>query len=99
MGLMADRFVGQFEQHRIDVVRTNLDKRVVVLVDGNEVIRESVALPHDWVRSANTEVGACGKTHRLVARSSVRRLFGAIPIDNRYVVEIDGVAVPLSKTS
>ena len=98
MGLMGDRLEGTFEQHTIALVRTNLDKKVVVLVDQVEVASESVALPHEWEKRKEFQVGACGRTHTLVAHSALKKLFGLLPIDNEYTVEIDGQEISLKKT-
>jgi hypothetical protein len=96
MGLMGDRYEGSFDGHKIQVVRTNVDKQVVVLVDEREIARESVALPHQWEQKKEFEVG--GHKHTLAAHSVFKKLFGVVPIDNVYTVDIDGKAVELRKT-
>ena len=96
MGITGDRFEGTFDQHKIELVRTNIDKQVVVLVDGQQVASESVALPHEWEKRKEFEVG--GHKHTLVAHSTLKKLFGVIPIDNLYTIEIDGHEVALTKT-
>jgi hypothetical protein len=98
MGLMEDRFEGKFEDHAVALVRTNLDKQVVVLVDDTQVASESVVLPHEWGKQKQFQVGSCGKQHTLVAHSTLKKLFGLLPIDNDYTVEIDGHAVVLTRT-
>jgi hypothetical protein len=98
MSLMGDRFEGTFEEHKIELVRTNLDKKVVLFVDGQEIATESVALPHQWEKHKEFEVGSCGKKHTLVAHSTLKKLFGFLPIDNLYSIEIDGHEVTLEKT-
>lgn len=97
MGLMGDRFEGKFEKHTIEVVRTNIDKQVVVSVDGREIARESVALPHQW--DQKKEFDCDGTKHVLLAHSVLKKLFGVVPIDNVYSVEIDGNPVALTKVS
>ncbi len=97
MGLLGDRFEGSFGAHKVEVVRTNLDKQVVVSVDGKEIARESVALPHAWDQTKEFECD--GKKHTLAAHSVVKKLFGILPIDNDYSVEIDGASVALTKVS
>jgi len=96
MSIMGDRFEGTFEGHKIELVRTNLDKQVAILVDGNKIAEESVALPHQWDRTVEFELG--GVKHSLAAHSALKKLFGAIPYDNTYAIEIDGRALALIKT-
>jgi hypothetical protein len=98
MGLMQDRFEGQFEEHKVELVRTNIDKQVVLTVDGQTIATESVALPHEWEKHKEFEVGACGKKHTLFAHSTVKKLFGFLPVDNEYTIQIDGQEVVLTKT-
>ena len=90
MAISGDHFEGQFEEHKIEIVRTNLDKVTVVLVDGLEVVREPVALPHSWDADKVFEGGPCGKKHRLHAHSQLKKIFGFLPIDNEYTIQIDG---------
>jgi hypothetical protein len=97
MALMGDRFEGSFEKHKVEVVRTNIDKQVVVSVDGMEIARESVALPHKWDQVKEFECD--GKKHTLAAHSVVKKLLGIVPIDNEYSIEIDGNPVALTKVS
>lgn len=98
MGIMGDRFEGTFEEHKVELVRTNLDKKVVVLVDGYQIASESVALPHEWEKHKEFEVGSCGKKHVLVAHSALTKIFGFLPVDNEYTLEIDGREIFLKKT-
>jgi hypothetical protein len=98
MGLMGDRFVGEFEGHRIELVRTNIDKKVVVTVDDYRIAEESVALPHSWEKEKEFSVGSCGKKHKLSAHSTLKKIFGFLPVDNEYKIEIDGQEVFLKKT-
>ena len=97
MALMGDRFEGSFEKHKIELVRTNIDKQVVVLVDGKEIARESVMLPHHWDKTKEFECE--GKKHVLAAHATVKKLLGILPIDNEYSIEIDGNPVALTKVS
>jgi len=97
MGLMGDRFEGSFEKHKVEIVRTNIDKQVVVSVDGKEIARETVALPHQWDQTKEFECD--GTKHTLAAHSVVKKLLGILPIDNEYSVEIDGKPVVLTKVS
>ena len=98
MGLMGDHFEGTFEEHKIELIRTNLDKKVVLLVDGYQIASESVALPHEWDKKKVFEVGACGKKHELHAHSALKKIFGFLPVDNEYTIEIDGREIFLKKT-
>jgi hypothetical protein len=98
MGLMGDRFEGTFEEHKIELVRTNLDKKVVIMVDDHQVASESVALPHEWEKTKVFETGSCGKKHELRAHSVVKKLLGFIPVDNEYTIHVDGREVLLKKT-
>jgi hypothetical protein len=93
MGITGDHFEGQFEEHKIEIVRTNLDKVTVVLVDGYEVVHESVALPHNWDKDKEFQIGSCGKKHTLHAHSQLKKIFGFLPVDNEYTVVIDGQEV------
>jgi hypothetical protein len=97
MGLVTDRFVGTFEGLSIELVRTNLDKQIVILVDGKEVAHESVALPHTWDQ-AKEFTGTDGRTHRIVAHSMLMKLWGLIPYESQYAIGVDGQSVPLTCT-
>jgi hypothetical protein len=96
MGVMGDCYEGSFDGHTVQVVRSNVDKQVVVLVNGWEIARESVVLPHQWEQKKEFEVD--GYKHTLVAHSVYKKLFRVVPIDNVYTVEIDGKTVELKKT-
>jgi hypothetical protein len=98
MGIMGDSFEGTFEDHKVELIRTNLDKKVVIQVDGYIVASESVALPHEWDKVKEFEIGSCGKKHRLHAHSTVQKLLGFIPVDNEYTIDIDGHEVFLKRT-
>jgi hypothetical protein len=95
MGLMGDRFTGSFDGHAIELVRTNLDKQVVITVDGREIARESVALPHSWDKTKSFDVD--GAPHTLTAHSMLKKMWGLIPYDNEYAIEIDGKTIHLEK--
>ena len=69
---------------------------MVIEVDGKEIASESVALPHEWEEHKTFD--ASGEKHTLVAHSTLKKLFGILPIDNEYTVAIDGRDVLLKKT-
>lgn len=98
MAILGDHFEGEFEEHKVELVRTNLDKKVMVLVDGYQIVQESVALPHAWDKEKTFQVGSCGKQHKLVAHSALTKLFGFLPVDNEYTLHIDGREIFLKKT-
>ena len=98
MGITGDRFEGKFEQHTIEIVRTNLDKKVTLLVDGHEVFTESVALPHQWDRQSEFHFEGDGKKHTVAVHSAFKKLLGFLPYDNAYTIEVDGRPLDLVKT-
>ena len=52
MGIMGDRFEGTFEDHKIELVRTNIDKKVVVTVEPHEPeLRSSSGVPQSYAGS------------------------------------------------
>jgi hypothetical protein len=97
MGILGDRFVGNWREHKVELVRTNVDKQVVILVDGNEIATESVAIPHTWDQVKEFALG--GASHKLHAHSALKKLWGLVPYDNEYAIEIDGEKVVLSSVS
>ena|SRR5579883_747978 len=97
MALLGDRFVGKFGEHEVELVRTNIDKQVVIKVNGREIARESVALPHSWEQKKEFETPD-GTKHALVAHSALKKMWGLIPYDNEYSIEVDGKTVVLEKT-
>lgn len=97
MSLMGDRYLGRFEDHQIEIVRTNLDKQVEIRVDGVAIATESVALPHSWEQQKQFSSATCGKSHTLTAHGMLKKLFGVLPYDSTYAIEVDGTPVALSK--
>jgi hypothetical protein len=95
MGIMGDKFVGEFEGMKIELARTNIDKTLAVLVDGHQVASESVALPHEVHLKVEFDHG--GKRHALFADSAFKKLFGLVPYDYDYTITIDGKQVTLKK--
>ena len=83
MGILGERHAGTFEGHKLEIVRDNLTKRCVLLIDGVEVASESRAVPHDITLTATFE--HAGVTHKVVARSIVKGLSAtdSIEIDRK----------------
>ena len=95
MGLMGDRYEGSFDGHKIELVRNNLDKTLNLLIDGAVVASEQRWLPKDITLHAEFEHG--GVKHSVVAHQHLKPILG-IPIDHDDSIEIDGKALPLTKT-
>lgn len=90
MALTGDRYVGAYEGHTIELVRNNWSKTLRLLIDGREVARASRILPHDIVLTgALTHEGV---EHSVVAKSIVQMPTAA------DTIEVDGQALPLTKT-
>lgn len=96
MGIMGDRYEGMFDGHRIELVRDNVEKKLTLLIDGKGAAWESRVLPHDI--TLNGEFEHNGAKHTVVAHSTVKRLLGILPYDTDDSIEIDGKALPLTKT-
>jgi hypothetical protein len=96
MGIVGDRYEGEFEGHRIELVRDNLAKTLALVIDGSTVARESRILPHDIVLVAELEHDRV--KHTVVARSTVKRVLG-LPFDADDAIEVDGKPVPLRRST
>lgn len=95
MGIMGDRYVGEFEGHQIELVRNNLDKTLSLLIDGSTVAWESRILPHDITLQGEFEHK--GVKHTVTAHSTVKPILG-LPLSAEDSIEIDGKPLPLRKT-
>ncbi len=89
MGILGDRYAGMYEGHTIMIVRDNLSKTLVLLIDGVRVASEDRAIPHDITLTATFE--HAGVTHRVVGRSIVKGLSATDSI------EIDGKPLSITK--
>ena len=90
MAITGDRYAGTYAGHTIELVRNNWNKTLTLLIDEQEVARESCALPHDI-----TLTGAFdheGIRHTVAAKSVPH--FPA----TTDTIEVDGAALPLTKT-
>ena len=90
MAITGDRYAGMYEGHTIELVRNNWNKALTLLIDGQDVARESCALPHDITLTGTLEHE--GAQHTVVARSVPH-----FP-STTDIIEIDGVALSLTKT-
>ncbi len=90
MSLTGDRYVGEYEGHTIELIRNNWNKTLQLLIDGQEVVCESRILPHDIVLTGTLEHN--GVQHTVVAKSIVH-----FP-STEDTIEVDGQALPLTKT-
>jgi hypothetical protein len=90
MAITGDRYVGTYEGHTIELVRNNWKKTLQLLIDGREVASESRILPHDITLTGAFEEG--GVRHTVVAKAVAH-----FP-SSEDTVEIDGKALPLTKT-
>jgi len=95
MGITGDRYEGEFEGHKIELVRNNWDKTLALLIDGAKVAWESRVLPHDITLKGEFEHK--GVKHAVVAHSIVKKILG-LPLDADDGIEIDGKTLPLKKT-
>ena len=95
MGITGDRYEGDFEGHRIELVRDNLSKTLALVIDGSRVAWESRVLPHDITLKGEFEHK--GAKHSVVAHSNVKKILG-LPLDADDGIEIDGKPLPLRKT-
>ena len=89
MILTGDRYVGKYEGYTIEIVRNNWNKTLKLLIDGQEVARESRTLPHNIFLTATLEHN--GIQHTIVAKSIVH-----FPTTEDSI-EIDGQPLPLTK--
>lgn len=90
MALTGDRYAGTYAGHTIELVRNNWNKTLTLLIDGQEVARESCALPHDITLTGIVEHD--GARHTVVAKSVPH--FPA----TTDTIEVDGTVLPLTKT-
>ena len=89
MAIRGDRYTGTYAGRTIELVRNNWNKTLTLLIDGQEVARESCALPHDI-----TLTGAFdheGTRHTVVAKS-----VSHFP-STTDTIEVDGAALRLTK--
>jgi hypothetical protein len=95
MGLTGDRYEGELDGHKIELVRDNVHKTLALVIDGNRVAWESRVLPHDITLKG--EFDHKGTKHAVVAHSTVKKVLG-LPLDADDGIEIDGKPLPLRKT-
>lgn len=95
MSITGDRYEGEFEGHKIELVRNNWVKTLSLLIDGERIAWEMQMLPHDVTLEGEFELK--GQRHKIVARSVIKPLYG-LPIDSDDSVEIDGKPLALKKT-
>ena len=91
MALTGDRYVGTFEGHTIELIRSNWNKTLRLLIDGKEVACESCMLPGRITLTGVVEHG--GVQHTVVAKSVPRRFLWT-----RVTIEVDGQLLPLTRT-
>jgi hypothetical protein len=94
MGITGDHYEGEFEGHRIALVRNHWDKSLALVIDGDRVAWESRILPRDKTLSGEFE--HAGVRHTVVAHSAVRKVLG-LPLDADDGIEVDGKPLPLRK--
>jgi hypothetical protein len=100
MGITGDRYVGEFDGHKIELVRDNWAKTLELYVDGVQVAAESRVLPHDITLTATFQ-GKSGATHQVTAKSIVNGPHigrFAIGVTANDSIEIDGRAIAVQKT-
>jgi hypothetical protein len=90
MAITGDRYIATYEDHTIELVRDNWLKTLKLLVDGKEVAKESRVRPHDITLTGTFEHQ--GVKHTVAAKSTVH-----FPSAND-TIEVDGKALPLTKT-
>lgn len=90
MAITGDRYVGTYREHTIELIRNNWNKTLKLLIDGEIVGGESRILPHSITLTATFEHN--GVEHTVVAKSEVHGLLA------KDTIEIDGEALPLTKT-
>ena len=99
MGLTGDRYVAEYDGHKIELVRNNWSKTLELYVDDAQVDSESQVLPRD-ITLTGSFPGRNGQSHQLVARSIVngphigRFAFGVTADDS---IEIDGQTVSVTQ--
>jgi hypothetical protein len=89
MGLTGDCRVGHYEGHNIELVRNNWNKTLKLVIDGQEVERESCMFP-----GARTLIGSVDHErvrHLVVATSVPDRL-----VRNKDSISVDGAELQLS---
>jgi hypothetical protein len=94
MGILGDRYLGDFGGHSIELVRDNVAKTLSLVIDGKTVAWESRVLPHDITLTGDFTHG--GERHTVVAHSTVKKILG-LPLDADDGIEIDGKPLPLRK--
>ena len=95
MGILGDRYEGELDGHKIELVRNNIDKTLTLLIDGHGVAWESRILPHDITLQGEFEHH--GTKRKVVAHSNVKPILG-LPLSAEDIIEIDGKPLPLKKT-
>lgn len=89
MAITGDRYVGKYEGHVIEFVRSNWTKTLTLYIDGKEVDWKFQVLPTD-VRIEHTFEHE-GRKHKIVAES-----ISHFPTADDHI-EIDGQRIPLEK--
>lgn len=95
MSITGDRYEGTFDGHKIELVRNNLTKTLNLLIDGAVVASEHRWIPKEITLHAEFE--HAGAKHTVVAHQHLKPIVG-LPIATDDSIEIDGKALPLTKT-
>jgi hypothetical protein len=90
VAITGDHYVGTYAGHTIELVRDNWAKTLVLLIDGQEVARESRVLPHDITLTGT--LAHEGVRHTVVATAR-RHLLTSVD-----TIEVDGQPLLLTKT-
>jgi hypothetical protein len=91
LGLLEDRYVGKYEGHTIELVRSAWYKTLSLWIDGKEVSNDSCMFPGRII--LNGTLVHDGAPHAVVAKSIPRYILWTTD-----TVEVDGQAVALTKT-
>ena len=92
MALTGDHIIGEYEGHTIELVRDNWVKMLTLMIDGQKVASESIALPHNVTLHAT--LVHQGVEHQVTAKSQIDRM-----IFTKDSIEVDGIALEVRKTN
>ena len=91
MALTGDRYVGMYQGHTIELIRNNWVKTLSLWIDGKRVACRMCIWP--WRTTLTGTLEHDGIAHAVVARSVPRHILWTTD-----TVEVDGEALPLTKT-
>ncbi len=92
MGIIIERYVSEYEGHRIELVRHALVKTLTLRIDDRRAARASCVFPRDIILTGALEHQ--GVQHSVIAHSLVHLR----SLSREESIAVDGAVIPGTKT-